>query len=162
MADRLARGRPRASHSHSLGLSMQTSYATPIAEKRQVTATKPELSGVVVREEDVEPAKAIRSIVVLFRGMAIILLALMVVQVALGLTSTVPLSIGVVLADAVRLIIFAGLLWGGGDLAVLAVKSHYDLRATRILMARVDHAVRRLGESLDAQRPANPDSDATA
>jgi len=140
-------------------MSTQVSYVMPASEKRHVAAHKAELSGVAVREEDVEPAKAIRSIVILFRGMAIILLALMVLQIFLGFTSTVPLSIGVVLADAVRLIIFAGLLWGGGDLAVLAVKSHYDLRATRILMARVDHMVRLLGEpnaarpSADAQRP---------
>jgi hypothetical protein len=110
-------------------------------------AERPQLSGVTVREEDIEPVKGIRAIAVLFRGMAILLLALMVTQVALGLTSTVPLSVGVLLADAVRLVIFAGLLWGAGDLAVLWVKSHYDLRATRILTARTAHMVQRIGEA---------------
>jgi len=41
----------------------------------------------------------------------------------------------------VRLAIFAGLLWAGGDMAVLCVKSHHDLRATRILMGRVGYMV---------------------
>ena len=45
-------------------------------------------------------------------------------------------------ADVIRLVIFAGLLWGLGDVAVFIVRSHYDLRATRILMARVEHLLK--------------------
>lgn len=106
---------------------------------------RPNIDGVSVREDDIEPVKGIRTIAVIFRGMAVILLLLMLLQVVFAVTSTVPLSVGVVTAEAVRLIIFAGLLWGAGDLAVLFVKSHYDLRATRILMARVDYMIRQMG-----------------
>ena len=105
------------------------------------------LAGVTVRGDDIESDKAIRAIARLFRGMSLLMILLMIVQVIAAATSTVQLSIGVVVANAVRLIIFAGLLWASGDLAVFAVKSHYDLRATRILMARVEHAIKtRLGE----------------
>src|SRR5439155_14811285 len=97
-------------------------------------------------EHDIESVKAIRAIARLFRGMAGLLLLLMVLQVFFAVTSTVSLSPGVVVAGAVRLIIFAGLLWGAGDLAVLAVKSHYDIRATRILTARIAYMVRQLAE----------------
>lgn len=123
----------------------QTGTATE-AEKR---SREPEhmLAGVAVREEDIEPAKGIRSIALIFRGMAILILLLMVLQVVFGLTSTVPISIGVLLGDAVRLAIFAGLLWAGGDLAVLWVKSHHDLRATRILMARVAYMLQHATKS---------------
>jgi hypothetical protein len=134
---------------------MQTSQVASTSEKRHVATNRPELSGITVREDDVEPVRGIRSVVVLFRGMAVLLLLLTVVQVVLGLTSTVPLSMGVVFAQAVRLIIFAGLLWGGGDLAKLAVKSHYDLRATRILVARVDHMVRHLTDTTGANSSPN-------
>ena len=99
-------------------------------------------------EDDIEPVKGLRTIAMIFRGLSIILLILMILQVVFAATSAVPLSPGVVVADAVRLVIFAGLLWGAGDLAVLFVKSHYDLRATRILMARVAHTLER-GEKLD-------------
>ncbi len=102
----------------------------------------PTIAGITVREEDVEPAKAIRAIAYLFRGMAILMMVLMVVQVASGLTGTVAISIGVLFAEAVKLVIFAGLLWGAGDIAVLAIKSHYDLRATRILVARAEYLMR--------------------
>lgn len=101
--------------------------------------------------------QGIRTVAIVFRGMAIILVLLMILQVFFAMTSTVPLSVGVVTADAVRLIIFAGLLWGAGDLAVLFVKSHYDLRATRILMARVAYTLRQMGEA-DGRLP--PENDA--
>lgn len=114
---------------------------------RRPTNDGPVMAGVSVRGEDIVPTKGLRSVAIMFRGMAILLIALMVMQVVFGWTSVVPVSPGVLLADAVRLIIFAGLLWAAGDLAVLGVKSHYDLRATRILMARVAYMVREMGES---------------
>src|SRR5438477_12212029 len=104
-----------------------------VTEHRKPHEKQPEIGGIAVREDDIEPIKGIRAIALLFRGMSILLLVLMVLQVFFGLTSTVPMSVGVLFAEAVRLIIFAGLLWGAGDLAVLWVKSHHDIRATRIL-----------------------------
>ena len=130
----------------------------PAAEDRLEIEDRPSLAGVPVREEDIEAVKGIRAVAVTFRGMAIILLLLMVVQVFFAMTSTVPLSVGVVAAEAVRLIIFAGLLWGAGDLAVLFVKSHHDLRATRILIARQTYMMRQMGES-DGRLP--PETDGT-
>jgi hypothetical protein len=116
-------------------------------ETRRSAEEQPQIAGVSVREDDIEPVKGLRTIAVIFRGMAILLLVLMVLQVVFAVTSTVPLSAGVVTADAVRLMIFAGLLWGAGDLAVLFVKSHYDLRATRILTARMTAMLRQMGEA---------------
>src|SRR4051812_38574419 len=124
-------------------------------ETRRSADEQPQLAGLPVREDDIEPVKGLRTIAVIFRGMAILLLVLMVLQVIFAVTSTVPLSVGVVTADAVRLMIFAGLLWGAGDLAVLFVKSHYDLRATRILMARVAHSLDKRGgldDAMDGRR----------
>jgi hypothetical protein len=117
---------------------------------------QPNIDGVAVREDDIEPVKGLRTIAMIFRGMAVILLLLMVLQSVFAATSAVPLSPGVVVAEAVRLIIFAGLLWGAGDLAVLFVKSHYDLRASRILLARLTYMVRQIGEA-DGRLPRDPD-----
>lgn len=127
-----------------------------VSNKRHSVEDHANIEGVPVREDDIEPVKGIRTVAVIFRGMAIILLILMVLQVIFALTATLPLSVGVVTADAVRLIIFAGLLWGVGDLAVLFVKSHYDLRATRILMARVEYMMRQKGEA-DGRIPPEKD-----
>lgn len=122
------------------------SGAAAVMDAREDVEARPNLAGVPVREEDIEQVKGIRAIARLFRGMAVLLLFLMAMQVFFAVTSTVPLSPGVVMAEAVRLIIFAGLLWGGGDLAVLIIKSHYDIRASRILNARLVHMVREIGE----------------
>ena len=113
------------------------------------------LVGIPVREEDIETVKGIRAVAWLFRGMAILLVLLAAVQVVSAVTSTVALSIGVLVAEEVRLIIFAGLLWGLGDLAVLWVKSHHDIRATRILVARVAYMMREQGEAAGTLRPAS-------
>ena len=99
------------------------------------------LAGVPVREDDVEPARGLHWVAKLFRVLSGLLVALMIVQVVLGLTSTIEISYGMLGAEAVRLLIFAGLLWGAGDLADLFVQSHYDLRASRILLAQLNRQV---------------------
>jgi hypothetical protein len=135
----------QTSQSHSGGKS-------PTGDRRD-HEHRPMLAGVAVREDDIEPVKGIRAVALLFRGMAALLLVLMLLQVFFAITSTVPLSVGVVFAEAVRLVIFAGLLWGAGDLAVLWVKSHHDIRATRILTARVAYMVRQIGEAAGYLKP---------
>ena len=126
---------------------MPESSSESPAEQRHDTGNFTSLAGVQVREDDVESVRLIRAVVYLFRGMAILLLLLAAVQIFSAVTSTVALSVGVVAAEVVRLVIFAGLLWGGGDLAVLWIKSHYDIRATRILVARIAYMTRKIGEA---------------
>lgn len=48
------------------------------------------------------------------------------------------------LGESVRLLAFAGLLWGAADLALMLIQSHYDLRATRILLARQNALMERV------------------
>ena len=135
---------------------MRESPTSPtVAEHRRESETGPVLAGIHVREDDIETVKGIRAVAYLFRGMAILMLLLTAVQIISGMTGTVPLSVGVVFAEAVRLIIFAGLLWGAGDLAVLLIKSHYDIRATRILTARVAYMLRTMGEATGSLPPAS-------
>jgi hypothetical protein len=135
-----------------MGTSNQSSTTTKPEERRD-SEQRYNISGVAVRGDDIEEVKGIRAIAVLFRGMSVLLLVLMTVRVIFAFTSTVPASPGIVFAESVRLIIFAGLLWGFGDLAVLAIKSHYDLRATRILNARMCYALQQLAGTSDAPKP---------
>lgn len=127
----------------------------PAAEQRRDSHDRPILAGIAVREEDIETVKGIRAVAYLFRGMAVLLLLLAAVQVLSGLTSAVTLSPGVLFAEVVRLVIFAGLLWGAGDLAVLWVKSHHDIRATRILVTRIAYMMRQMGEADGKLPPAS-------
>lgn len=132
-------------------------------DRRLLSATdRPVLSGVTVRPGDIEPTRGLHSVAILFRVLSGLLFLLMAIQVGLGLTGAVSISYGVLFAEAVRLLIFAGLLWALGDLADLYVKSHYDLRATRILVARLNHQMGDVLTRLEAgpindAPPAGPD-----
>ena len=128
-----------------MGTSNQSTSATK--PERRDSEPRHSIAGVSVREDDIESVKGIRRVALLFRGMSVLLLFLMAVRVFFAFTSTIPASPGIVFAESVRLIIFAGLLWGFGDLAVLAIKSHYDLRATRILNARIEYTLQQMADA---------------
>jgi hypothetical protein len=138
---------------------IRPSGSVPVVDdKRRDSQNRPTLVGIPVREEDIEPVKGIRAIAFLFRGMAVLLLLLMVIQTVNGLLGVVPAAPGVLFAEAVRLVIFAGMLWGVGDLAVLWVKSHYDIRASRILLARMTYMMRQSGEAAGTVKPQSETS----
>lgn len=109
--------------------------------RRDETGGELLVAGTPCREGDIEEARGVFWVAKLFRILAGLLLLLAVLQVFFGLTNTVEISYGLLAAEAIRLVIFAGLLWGAGDLAELFVQSHDDLRASRILLARINHKI---------------------
>ena len=89
-----------------------------------------------VRASDLEPYTGLGYLSKLFRLIAILLLLLMVAEVATGLVRQGSDAIPTLVAEASRLIVLAGLLWGIGDLAILLIDVGHDVRAARILLAR--------------------------
>jgi hypothetical protein len=128
---------------------------TPEGSEHRRPAAGMMLAGVPCREDDIEPARGLHWVAKLFRVLSGLLFVLMLMQLFFGLTSTIEISYGMLAAECVRLLIFAGLLWGAGDLAELFVQSHYDIRASRILLARLNRQV--ADTSLPGAVP--PDSD---
>lgn len=114
-------------------------------ERGQEPGERPVLAGVEVREDDLNPQPGLHFVAILFRALAVLLLVLMVVQVALGLGDPAPGQTGVLLGQAVRLLVFAGLLWAAGDLSMIWIQTHYDMRAARILLARQTYMIREMG-----------------
>jgi hypothetical protein len=110
---------------------------------------RPLLSGVEVREEDLEPQKGLHLVGILFRISSVVILVLALGQFAAWWLNRPPggAGIGLLVGDTIRLIVFAGLLWGAGDLANLMIKTHYDIRAARILLARQTYMIRKMGEA---------------
>ncbi|MDQ6886676.1 MAG: hypothetical protein M3068_05215 [Gemmatimonadota bacterium] len=89
-----------------------------------------------VRAADLEPYAGLRYLSKLFRLMALILLVLLAAEVATGLSSQGLGAAWTLIAEAGRLLVLAGVLWGVGDLAVLLIDVGHDVRAARILLGR--------------------------
>lgn len=104
-----------------------------------------------VREEDLEPHAGLRYIARLFKVLALLLLFMLIAEIIIGLRQDGTSAIGTLLIEATRLIVFAGFLWGAGDMALMLIESNHDLRATRILVGRLGARVDRIAEELDAR-----------
>jgi hypothetical protein len=100
-----------------------------------------------VRDEDLEPHAGLRYIARLFKFLALLLMVMLIAEVIIGLQQGGTAAIGTLLIEATRLIVYAGFLWGAGDLALMLIESNHDLRATRILLGRVQARMEKLVES---------------
>jgi hypothetical protein len=103
-----------------------------------------------VREEDLEPHAGLRYIARLFKVLAVLLILLLLAEIVIGLVAEGTAAIPTLMVEATRLIVFAGLLWGLGDMALMQIESNHDLRATRILVGRLNGRVNRLAERIEA------------
>jgi hypothetical protein len=108
---------------------------------------RPILAGVDVREEDLEPQRGLHVAAIVFRICSVIIFVLAIVQFAIWWADRPPggVGIGMLVGDTIRLIVFSALLWAAGDLADLLIKTHYDVRAGRVLLTRQTHMMRQFG-----------------
>jgi hypothetical protein len=133
-----------------------------VDEQRDLSATEPIIGeesrparregvspDMQVREEDLEPHAGLRYIARLFKVLAILLLLLLIAEIVIGLVAEGGAAIPTLMVEATRLIVFAGLLWGLGDMALMLIESNHDLRATRILVGRLNGRVNSLAERID-------------
>jgi hypothetical protein len=113
--------------------------------------TQPEAG---VRDDDLEPHEGLRYIARLFKILAILLILLLIGEVILGLVNRGNEAIPTLLVEATRIIVFAALLWAAGDMALMLIESNHDLRATRILVGRLNGKVARLESGSVVAKPA--------
>ncbi len=97
-----------------------------------------------VRETDIEPYTALRWMGTIFKAAAIFLIVAIVGEIVAGLRVEGVGAMPLLLGTLARTVVLAVLLWGAGDVARLLVDVGHDIRAERILLARVAH---RLGDS---------------
>ena len=100
--------------------------------------------GMDVRDDDLEPHAGLRYVARMFKILAILLIFLMIAEVILALVQQGQPAIPQLLVNATRLVVWAGLMWGAGDMALMLIESNHDLRATRILVGRLNLRVQRL------------------
>ena len=97
-----------------------------------------------VRDADLEPHEGLRYIARLFKLLSVLLILLLIGEIILGLVNQGNDAIPTLMVEATRIVVFAGLLWGAGDMALMLIESNHDLRATRILVGRLNGKVARI------------------
>ena len=105
-----------------------------------------------VRDDDLEPHEGLRYIAKLFKALALLLIFMLIAEMIIGFQQDGTAALGTLLIEATRLIVFAGFLWAGGDLAVMLVESNHDLRAARILLGRLNGKLETLIEQREEGR----------
>jgi hypothetical protein len=133
----------------------RTDAAAP--ETEPTRRATPAEAAMRVRDSDLEPYVGLGYLSKLFRFIAVFLAILLVAEIATGLVAQGRAAIPTLLAEASRLIVLAGLLWGAGDLAILLIDVGHDVRAARILLGRqvAHHMVVHHADAgaADAERP---------
>ena len=105
-----------------------------------------------VREEDLEPHSGLRYVARLFKVLAILLGIMLIAEIIIGLSQQGTAAIITLMVEATRTIVFAGLLWGIGDICLMLIESNHDLRATRILVGRVNRNLEKLADQNEGPR----------
>ena len=117
------------------------------------------LDGIPLREDDLEAQPGLHAVAKVFRVCAAIIAVLAIVQFGAWWLDPPPghAGIGLLIGDTVRLVVLAALLVAIGDIAAIIVKTHYDVRATRILLAREAHMMEQMGEAQGWLKPRDSD-----
>ena len=112
--------------------------APPISETE---SREPGATEAGVREADLEPYIALRYIARLFKVLAVLIVIMLLGEVVTGLLIDGTAAIVTLLGEGTRLLVMAGLLWAGGDFALLLIDAGHDLRVARILLGRINAVV---------------------
>ena len=107
-----------------------------------------------VRDEDLEPYVTLRYIARLFKILAILMVVMLIGEVITGFMTEGTGALMTLIGEATKLLVIAGLMWGGGDITVLLIDAGHDLRVALILLGRIRSAVNH-GEPIEERpRPA--------
>ena len=96
-----------------------------------------------IRGHDLEPYITLRYIAKLFKVLAVLIIVMLVGEVVTGLLIDGTSAAVTLLGEGTRLLVMAGLLWAGGDLALLLIDAGHDLRVARILLGRINAQMHR-------------------
>jgi len=94
-----------------------------------------------VRDDDLEPYVTLRYIARLFKVLAILMVIMLIGEVVTGLLTEGGAALMTLIGEATKLLVIAGLMWGGGDITILMIDAGHDLRVARILLGRINSAL---------------------
>jgi hypothetical protein len=109
-----------------------------------------------VRSQDLEPYVTLRYIARLFKVLAVMMVVMLIGEMYFTITAEGPFTLGDLIGRVTQLLVLAGLMWGGGDLAMLVIDAGHDLRVARILLGRINSELHRRGGIEDLSTPPAP------
>ena len=109
-----------------------------------------------IRTTDLEPYVTLRYIARLFKVLAVLMGLMLVGEVVTGLVLDGRSALPTLLGEATRLLVLGGLLWAGGDFALLLIDAGHDLRVARILLGRINAELHRTGAQADRAAAKEP------
>lgn len=105
-----------------------------------------------VRDDDLEPYVALGYIAKLFKVLAFLMFVMMVAEIVTGLMTAGLSAFRTLLSETTQLLVFSGLMWGAGDLAILLIDAGHDIRVARILLGRINARLHEVGP-LESKAP---------
>lgn len=112
-----------------------------------------------VRRTDIEPYTALRWLGTLFKAAALFLVVAIVGEFMAGLRFEGTRALPILLGELARTAVLAVVMWGAGDLVRLLITVGNDVRAERILLARLVYRTPpRRGESGDSDAAQGDES----
>ena len=81
-----------------------------------------------------EPHASLRYVGRLFKALAVGLFILLLAELGIGISRDGWQALPLLMLEVAQLLLFAGLMWGGGDLAYLVIDTNHDIRASRVLL----------------------------
>ncbi|MGH7466380.1 MAG: hypothetical protein ACRENP_00190 [Longimicrobiales bacterium] len=90
-----------------------------------------------VRRTDIEPYTALKWVGTLFKSAAIFLAIAVVGEFIAGIRFEGMRALPILMGELARTVVMAVVLWGAGDLTRLLITVGNDIRAERILLARL-------------------------
>jgi hypothetical protein len=75
-------------------------------------------------------------------------------EIVAGLTTDAAEALPTLIGEITQMLVLAGLMWGGGDLAMLLIDAGHDVRVARILLGRINYELHRRGSIEDKKDDA--------
>ena len=90
-----------------------------------------------VRKTDLEPYTALRWLGTLFKSAAVFLAIAIIGEFMAGLRFEGARALPILMGELARTVVLAVVMWGVGDLVRLLITVGHDIRAERVLLARL-------------------------
>jgi hypothetical protein len=129
-----------------------TAYA-PITEGDDRERMNP----AAIRAEDTEPYLALQYVARLFKIAAMVVVVALTAEIVAGVLLEGAGALLPLLAEVIRGVVLAAILWGAGDLTLLLIDVGHDVRASRVLLGRLSARAASdpdLGERVTPRRQA--------